>query len=190
MWPWGHLAVGYLLCTALVRVRNEGTPSGWAALAVAFGTQFPDLVDKPLAWWLEVLPGGRTLAHSVLTVTVVVTVVYALARRRDAADLAVAFGIGYLSHPFADAVLPFLQGHTEYVAYLLWPLFGMPFYRTEEIVLTSVGRFHLTAYGLAQLGLALVAVAVWVSDGAPGLAALGRLLGVGDDHGSAPGPDR
>ena len=188
MWPWGHLAVGYLLHTAFVRVRAGRSPSGLAALAVAFGTQFPDLIDKPLAWWLGVLPSGRTLAHSVLTALIVSALLYALARRRNATDLAVAFAVGYLSHPFADALLPLLQGHTEYVAYLLWPLLGLPFYQTEAIVLASVGNFDLTVYGVAQLGLALLAVVVWVLDGAPGLAELGQLLGVGEDR--DPAPDR
>ena len=29
-----------------------------AVLALALGTQLPDLVDKPLAWYLDVLPFG------------------------------------------------------------------------------------------------------------------------------------
>jgi membrane-bound metal-dependent hydrolase YbcI (DUF457 family) len=188
MWPWGHLAVGYLLYTAFVRMRAGRAPSGGAALAVAVGTQFPDLIDKPLAWWLGVLPGGRTLAHSVLTAVIVSALVYALARRFDSTDLAVAFGVGYLSHPFADAFLPLLQGHTEYVAHLLWPLLGLPFYQTEAIVLASVGSFDLTVYGVAQLGLAALAVGIWILDGTPGLGTLGRLVGIGKDR--DPAPDR
>jgi membrane-bound metal-dependent hydrolase YbcI (DUF457 family) len=188
MWPWGHLAVGYLLYRVFVRVRGGRAPGGPATLAVAFGTQFPDLIDKPLAWWLGVLPSGRTLAHSVLTALIVSALLYALARRRNATDLAVAFAVGYLSHPLADAFLPLFQGHAEYVAYLLWPLLGLPFYRTEATVLASVGSFDLTVYGLIQLGLALLAVVVWLLDGAPGLAELGRLFGVGEER--DPAPDR
>ncbi|PSP76130.1 metal-dependent hydrolase [Halobacteriales archaeon QS_3_64_16] len=190
MWPWGHLAVGYLLYTAFVRMRERQAPSEWAALAVAFGTQFPDLIDKPLAWWLGVLPSGRTFAHSVLTALIVAALVYALARRRNATGLAIAFVVGYLSHSFADALLPLLQSHTEYVAYLLWPLLGLPFYQTEATVLASVGSFDLTVYGVAQLGLVLLALVVWVLDGAPGLHTLGRLFGIGEERGSDPNPDR
>ena len=190
MWPWGHLAVGYLLYTAFVRVRTGRPPSGPTALLVAFGTQFPDLVDKPLAWWLGVLPHGRTGAHSLLTVAIVVTVVHALARRRDATDLTIAFSFGYATHPFADALLTLVQGHTEYVAYLLWPLFELPRYETSAIVLASAGELELTVYAVAQLGLALVAFAVWVQDGNPGLDTLRRSLGIGDERDRDPGLDR
>lgn len=181
MWPWGHLAVGYLLYSTLVRARTGRAPSGPAALAVALGTQFPDLIDKPLAWGLGVLPHGRTLAHSLFTATIVVVLGYAYARHRGRAELGVAFGVGYLTHPFADGLLPLVQGHTEYVAYLLWPLFGLPFYSTDATVLVSLGWFDLTVYGLFQLGLAVVAYAVWVADGRPGLGTFRRSLGLADD---------
>ena len=61
-------------------------------------------------------------------------------------------------------------------------------YHTEATVLASVGSFDLTVYGLIQLGLALLAVVVWLLDGAPGLAELGRLFGVGEER--DPAPDR
>jgi len=177
MWPWGHLAVGYLLYTAFVRVRTGYPPGNTAALALLFGTQFPDLVDKPLAWGLGVLPHGRVGAHSLPIAVVVVSLVYAYARHRGRPDLAVAFAVGYLTHPFADAFLALSQGRTEYVTYLLWPLSDLRPYDTDGIVLASLGPFELTLYGVAQLGLALVAYGVWVADGSPGLDTLYRLLG-------------
>jgi len=78
MWPWGHLAVGYLLWSVLVRDRRFRPPTGAETLLLAVGTQFPDAVDKPLAWSLGVLPNGRSLAHSVFLAT-------ALCRRRRGA---------------------------------------------------------------------------------------------------------
>ena len=190
MWPWGHLAVGYLLYTALARVRTGRPPSGAAALLVAFGTQFPDLIDKPLAWGFGVLPSGRVGAHSLPIATVVVLVWYASAQYRKRPELGVAFTVGYLTHPFADALLALVQGHTEYVAYLLWPLFDLPFYSTDGIVLASLGPFDLTVYGAVQIGLILVAYGVWVADGTPGLGTLGRAFGGTSEHDRTPDPDQ
>ena len=60
MWPWGHLALGYLLHSPLARARFGRPPTDRATLLLVIGTQLPDLVDKPLAWWLGVLPAGRS----------------------------------------------------------------------------------------------------------------------------------
>lgn len=57
MWPWGHVGAGYLVYTLLRRHTGE-RPAGAAVLALAVGTQFPDLVDKPLGWTVGLLPGG------------------------------------------------------------------------------------------------------------------------------------
>ena len=188
MWPWGHLAVGYLLYSSLARVRYGRPPSGGEAIALAFGTQLPDLVDKPLAWGLGVLPGGRTLGHSLLTLAVVVSIVYAYWRYRGRPERGVAFGVGALSHPFADGLLALVQGHTQYVGYFFWPLFGRPEYDTEAIVLTEAAGLEFTLYGFFQLGLVVLALVVWLSDGRPGLDT-GRRL-VGDDPERDPNLDR
>ena len=66
MWPWGHAAAGYLLYTLWARRRFHRPPAGAATLALAVGTQFPDLVDKPLAWTFGISPSGRAGAHSLL----------------------------------------------------------------------------------------------------------------------------
>ncbi len=183
MWPWGHLAVGYLLYSALGHFHAGRSPSGAAALFVAFGTQFPDVVDKPLAWGLGVLPHGRVGAHSLPIVAVVLALAYAYARYRGRSDLAVAFGVGYLTHPFADAFLALSQSRTEYVTYLLWPLTDLVPYDTDGTVLTSLGGFELTVYGVAQLGLVLIAYGVWAADGRPGRETFRRVLGLtGNDR--------
>ena len=48
MWPWEHLAIGYLAYSLLGRLAWRRPPTVGTAITVAFGTQFPDLVDKPL----------------------------------------------------------------------------------------------------------------------------------------------
>lgn len=101
MFPWEHAAVGYILVSLWARVTGRRL-DGWAALAVLVGTQFPDLVDKPLAWSFGVLPSGISMAHSILVSVPVSIVVVAVARRYGAATVGVAFALGYLSHIPAD----------------------------------------------------------------------------------------
>jgi hypothetical protein len=176
MWPWGHLAVGYLIYAALSRWRFDEPPSAAATVAVAFGTQFPDLVDKPLAWTFQVLPSGRSLAHSLLTATVVCVLVYVYARRHGWARPAVAFAVGYLSHPFADALSPVLAGEYDYVRYLGWPVLDQPPYDTSGGFAAQFADLEPSAAVLAGTVLVGFALVVWLRDGRPGLAALREWL--------------
>lgn len=172
MWPWGHLAVGYLVYTGIVRWRDNHPPSGATTLAALFGTQLPDLVDKPLAWVFGILTNGRSLAHSALTMCVVCGLVWVVARRRGRTRLAVAFAVGYASHLATDALAPLLAGDYHDLAYLVWPLLPLP---TPEPGIGFVERFatmQFTPYVWFQFVLVVLALAVWVRDGRPGLATL------------------
>ena len=71
MWPWGHAAVGYLLLSGSDRLVGQ-RPTAITTLTVLLASQLPDLVDKPLAWYVVVLPNGRSLAHSLVTGSVIV----------------------------------------------------------------------------------------------------------------------
>jgi membrane-bound metal-dependent hydrolase YbcI (DUF457 family) len=140
-----------------------------AALAVALGTQFPDLIDKPLAWSLGVLPSGRSLAHSLLTATLVIALVVLYCRRRERSTLAAAFGVGYLSHLFADAISPLLAGEYVFLTFLAWPLTPPPPYGEESGFLSHFASIEFTPFFLVQIGLLLLVLLLWVLDGAPGL---------------------
>lgn len=174
MWPWGHVAVGYLLWSASVRGVDGRRPTGAEVAALAVGTQFPDLVDKPGAWVFGVLPSGRSLAHSLITATVVIAVVYVLARRRRREWLAAAFGVGYVSHSLADTVSSLLSGEFDKLTYLLWPVTPVPVYGPESgDSSATLGLF------LLQLALTVAAYALWRHDGSPGSAGVvGRLRAV------------
>jgi xanthine/uracil permease len=214
MWPWGHAAVAYLLYRLILVVRRDGnhgaetgsvsTPTGPAVLALGVGTQFPDLIDKPLAWSVSVLPSGRTLAHSALVWAAIAVVALAIVTRygsppdgarsagTPAADggggtrrlptwLSVptptvtwAFLFGYGSHLLSDLPPSVLTGDVAGAGYLLWPVVPAVVYAGEE---SWAAHFppEVTAFALVQIGLAVVAVAVWVSDGSPGLDTLRRL---------------
>ena len=66
MWPWGHLGVAYLLYSLYSRGRFRRPPRPEPTLAVVFGSQFADLVDKPLAWGLG--PPRRSNARTLAAV--------------------------------------------------------------------------------------------------------------------------
>ncbi len=180
MWPWTHLAFGYLLVSLLWRLRSHRV-DGAVAVATALGTQFPDLVDKPLAWGLGVLPAGRSLAHSLVTAVTVSAVVLAVGARGDRHDLALAFVVGYGSHLAGDVIPKLPIDDFDSLTFLLWPLLPLPEYEGAEPVVANVSEVLAapTASLLSSPGrLALVAlvVAVWWADGFPGVAGVGRYL--------------
>lgn len=175
MWPWEHLAVGYICYSLYVRLRFRRAPGDWPVLLLAFGTMLPDLIDKPLAWGLDVLPHGRSLGHSLfLAIPVTAMTWYARGRR---AGTAIAVGFG--SHLLTDAIHYWaIKGTLDY-NYLFWPLVERPAVETPGIFLytdklfvqfveylhSPVGQFYLLFEGLLLFG----ALALWLADGRPGL---------------------
>lgn len=172
MWPWGHAAVGYLLYSLYSRRRRGHAPTNVTTLVLAFGTQFPDLIDKPLAWTVPLLPTGRSLAHSLLTALAVIALVRVAMRRRGHTEYAVAFGIGYLSHLAADALHPLLNGEFVYLSYLAWPLLPLPGYDTQTSILAHFLTFEFDPFTIFEFGLVALALLVWWADDAPGIRTL------------------
>lgn len=173
MLPWGHLAVGYLCLSLAVRARYRVPPRGPAAIAVAIGTQLPDLIDKPLAWRFGLIPSGRSLAHSLLFLAVLAAVAWALAARYDRRLEASAFVGAALSHVLADMLPAALGGEWARLGALLWPI--TPVYQyPDELDYTIIGFFlELEPAALVSpgVGLTIVAAALWVYDGTPGIGA-------------------
>lgn len=176
MWPIGHASVAYLLYALSTRSRFDGSPSHGAAVIVAFASQVPDLIDKPLAWYLGVLPGGRTLAHSLFVLVPLSFVVYGFARRRGVGEYGVAFAVGALAHTLLDA-LPILWDSTTPWEALFWPLLSPGF--SEEGAPTILGLLRDSLgqpYFLSEFLFLAFALYVWRADGYPGLdPVLGRL---------------
>ena len=178
MWPWEHLAFGYLLFSPSVRLSTARTPTGVEVAALAFATQLPDLIDKPLAWWLGVLPSGLSLGHSVFFAVPVTAAVWAFTRRYDAPGVGAAFGVGYFSHLLGDVLFNSIDG-TVSVGFLFWPAVSRPPGDGTSILLriaelwgqfraflgTPVGRLYL----LFEAAILVSALALWVADGVPGL---------------------
>jgi len=183
MWPWEHLAVGYLGYSLSVRLFGRGRPGDAAVVALAVGTQFPDLVDKPLAWGLGVLPSGYSLGHSLLAAIPVSALVVALARRFGRPRLGAAFAFGYLSHLPGDVVFPLLAGGELAPTKLLWPVVPASDAATGtgvfDAVRAMVDRYgaelasgELGAYLAVEIALLASVLAVWLRDGTPPLGAM------------------
>lgn len=178
MWPWDHLAFGYLLFALGTRAATRRPPSDRAVLALAVGTQFPDLLDKPLAWWLGVLPSGISLGHSILLAVPLGVAVILVADRLGDRLVGVGFVVGHLSHIAGDGLYPLVVTGDVSVGYMLWPLVPTqvddgPFFATVDALWTTFVTFLATPRGQLYLALEvvflLVVAGLWLYDGVPGL---------------------
>lgn len=174
MWPLGHAAIAYLCYSASTRWQRQSAPTALPVLAVLFGSQFPDLVDKPLAWYLGALPTGRTLAHSLIVLVPLCAIVLIVAQAFRQAELGVAFSIGALSHAVVDAI-PALWGQYSAARHLLWPVTSVQEYEQEApTVLGLLVESLSSAWFLSEFVFAALALWLWVRDGRPGLELLRR----------------
>ena len=187
MWPWEHVAVGYLAYSAFSRVVWREAPSTRGALVLGLAALAPDLVDKPLAWGLGVLPSGKSLAHSLFALLPLSGLAAIVGTRRGSHRGPAAFVLGYASHLAGDVAYPLVVRGDLRAEFLLWPL--VPARGSADSVLPHVRdlldsflAFLATPRGAvylaAEVGLLVAALAVWVADGTPVLDALRRRLTV------------
>ena len=186
MWPWEHLALGYLAYRGYLAVRRRPAPSEGPVIVLLLATQVPDLVDKPLAWSLGVLPSATSLGHSVFVAGGVVLAAWGLGRRLETPWLGPVVGIGYATHLLGDVLYPVLLGLGFGVGYLLWPVvpqastpptsFGARFLDLLGDFLAFLATPRGMAYLLGELVFVGSAVALWFRDGLPGAARIRWLL--------------
>ena len=179
MWPWEHVAFGYLLFSPFTHVRRHRLPSGRAVIVVVLATQLPDLIDKPLGWVFHVLPSGTSLAHSFVIAGPIVIAVAAVAARRGYRSEAIALTLGYGSHLLGDVFYHAVVGGSASLGIFLWPLVpqspevGTPLWPLVGHLLVVFVDFLATPAGLFYLGFEVLflatALAVWLRDGRPGL---------------------
>lgn len=177
MWPWGHAAIGYLLYTMYMQLRDNQPPDTVPMALLILGTQFPDLIDKPLAWTLPLLPSGRSLGHSLLILVPLLIFVYLLAVRYRHAEWASAFAIGALSHAVVDVLPSVIHGKYAYTTSLLWPLLPAPPY--DERDRTILGHFSLikpTSMIIIEAVLTIMVFILWWYDAKPGFDTIYRVL--------------
>jgi membrane-bound metal-dependent hydrolase YbcI (DUF457 family) len=132
VFPLGHATVGYLLYVPFALLTDRRLPYGLTLGALLVGTQFPDLVDKPLVF-VGVLPSGRSLAHSLFFAAGLLVVLWFVTRRYGRPHLTTAFAFGHLAHLLGDVVDPITTGRTGELVFLLWPLLPAPEYGVENV---------------------------------------------------------
>lgn len=184
MWPWEHVAVGYLAYSIMTRAWTRRPPRDAAAVAaVGFGALFPDLVDKPLAWTFGVLPSGTSLGHSVVLALPLTAALALLTWHLGRPTVGVAFAIGYFLHLPSDALYGALVlGAPVTPGSFAWPLapaapierpgFGSNFWHYFERYLAFLTGPDGVRYLVAELLLMGGALGLWLRDGAPGLGVL------------------
>lgn len=185
MWPWGHAAVGYLVYSLGLRTLGR-RPTGAPVIVLLLGTQLPDLVDKPLSWFLGIFPQGYSVGHSVFVALPVGLVVLAVFRTH--ARAAIAFTVGYWSHLVGDIGFGLLTNNPLTFHRVMWPILTLPAYsndltgfaRIEAYLITFINFFADEGAAAALVLLAVyfgpcvVAFILWIVDGTPGLSLLTR----------------
>lgn len=164
MYPIGHLALGYLLYVALTRVTDWRLPRGLTLLALALGTQAPDLIDKPLTY-VGVLPNGRSLAHSILIIVPVLVILTQVATIQGFKREARAFVVAIGSHLIGDSYLLVLRREWAELGFLLWPVIPAIDYPEDDISpwVRLLNAGFESPQMQFQYALFAVAVGIWLT---------------------------
>jgi hypothetical protein len=120
------------------------------------------------------------MAHSVFVAVAFAIAAPLLAARYGARPVGIAAGVGYLSHLLGDLVYPVATGGSASPEYFLWPVVRIqgsvdPAGSIPKVLvlLSRFGEFLSTPRGVAYLSLEVaflgLALALWWSDGLPGL---------------------
>ncbi|WP_440991991.1 metal-dependent hydrolase [Haloarchaeobius baliensis] len=193
MWPWGHLAFGYLCYSVLARLRRGRAPAALPVVVLALATQLPDLVDKPLAWSFEVFTTGYGVAHSLFLAVPLVLVAGLVAAAVDHDELGWAFGVGYLSHLLGDVLFGLAFGVEDPFGRVVWPLSDPSGYSRDygfvervayylEAFLVQLADGDLGVYVPLYLVLFTVVFGLWIADGVPPLGALYERLVTSEEN--------
>ncbi len=164
MLPHEHFLVAVIPVVGYVLIRDRALPSRQLLFVVFVGSQFPDMVDKPLAYQLGVIPTGRVFMHSLPFALPICLVVLTYSWATDRLQLGVVFAFAYLSHLFTDNYRALLGlGSDQHIpSDLLWPFLpavarpGMPFWVGPHSIglhlwtLVSVAVLAVTSYLLVK----------------------------------------
>lgn len=124
MYPHEHFVVALVPVGLYFLVRYQRLTPKRVVCAVALGSVFPDIVDKPLAYYFFVLPDGRVFMHSLTFAIPLAGAALAYGSKTNRLNVAGAFTVAFLLHPFADFYPTILSGGLP--PHLFWPLMSVP----------------------------------------------------------------
>jgi hypothetical protein len=118
-----HIFIALAPVVLYYLIRYQRLPDGMIVLTGVFAGIFADLVDKPLAWTLGIIPSGRMLAHSIVVSVPLLIIILLVAYRTETLRYAIVFSWGHLLHIAGD-FYPVLWEGSDYYYYpnLFWPL--------------------------------------------------------------------
>jgi membrane-bound metal-dependent hydrolase YbcI (DUF457 family) len=120
--PIEHFIVALLPVLVGVLAVKRRLPSLQLIGVVFVGSQFPDLIDKPLALELGLIPTGRVFMHSLPTAIAVLLVVAWYGCRTKRTHLSSGFIFAHLSHILADNYRVLTGPEPAIPPDMLWPL--------------------------------------------------------------------
>lgn len=160
--PSEHFIVALMPVVAYILVRDRRLPRLELVGVVFVGSQFPDLIDKPLAHQVGLLPSGRVFMHSVPFAVPVVVLVAIYGWTTDRMRVSTAFGFAWLSHLLADNYGALRGPNPHIPPDLLWP-FVQPVARPVEPHWAGPGGIHTVLWTLfAVVVLSIVGYLVLV----------------------------
>jgi len=121
VYPSEHFIVAFLPALGYVLLRDGRLPSLQFVGVIFAGSQFPDLIDKPLAHQFGVLPSGRVFMHSLPIALPFLLVLGWYGWTTDRHRVGAAFAFAHLSHLLADNYRAFLGPRPTVPPDLLWP---------------------------------------------------------------------
>lgn len=130
MSPLAHVLVALVPVVLYTTLRDWRLPSRWVVSAACLGGMVPDLVDKPLAHVLLLLPNGRVGVHSLPIALPLVAAILMYGWRTRRVRPAAAFGLGVVLHPLGDWHTQLVSGAVP--AHLLWPFVSVPIQHTPS----------------------------------------------------------
>jgi len=110
MRPIEHFIVALFFIGPYILVRTRRLPSLELGGVTFVGSQFPDLIDKPLALQLQLLPTGRVFMHSLPFAIPVWFLVLAYGWKTNRLRGGIVFVIAHASHLLADNYVPLASG--------------------------------------------------------------------------------
>lgn len=153
MRPIEHLIVALLLAVCYLLIAERRFPSLKLGAVAFVGSQFPDIVDKPLALELGLLPTGRVGMHSLPLAVPVWILVVAYAWKTDRPHGGVIFVIAHASHLVTDNRGILSTGRIP--SDLLWP-FQSPIARPPIPHWAGPNSINVHLFTLFSVGVVLV----------------------------------